>query len=60
MDNPAFVAPVAESVDAADSKSAAERCASSSLARGTKIGIEHLAQPKKLGFLLNGMHMFPI
>ena len=29
-------APMAESVDAADSKSAAERCASSSLARGTK------------------------
>jgi hypothetical protein len=30
VDNLAFVAPVAESVDAADSKSAAERCASSS------------------------------
>ncbi len=36
MDNPhSPPAPVAESVDAADSKSAAERRASSSLARGT-------------------------
>ncbi len=40
MDNARSAAPVAESVDAADSKSAAERCASSSLARGTKLRLD--------------------